>query len=162
VLDHISPKSIIVLGVADLHMHGEESRKLNGHLVIKLCKRTYVVVCMIIIWFSPLTLNNYVVQDHTTVHHLLHLRFRPSKSWVPDNGKTRLDHTKCTLDILPSCHLTLEKLRLLLRSWPGNCLHKCSPRWIATISEVVPFGVGIAVDLKVKPEENVTRSVLRT
>jgi hypothetical protein len=61
VLHQISLKSMMLLGVADFHMHGEESRKLSGHLVIKLCKRTYVVVCIIIIWLSPLTLNNHIV-----------------------------------------------------------------------------------------------------
>jgi hypothetical protein len=61
----------MLLSVADFHMHGEKSRKLSGHLVIKLCKRIYIVVGMIIIWFSPLTLNNHVVQDQTAVHHLL-------------------------------------------------------------------------------------------
>jgi hypothetical protein len=97
------------------------------------------------------------VQDHITVHHLSHLRFWPSKSWVPDNGKTRLEHTKCPQDLLSSCLLTLGKPRLLLWSWPGNCLHKYSPRWIDIIGEVVPFGVGLVVDLKVN-----RRSVLWT
>jgi hypothetical protein len=36
---------MMFLGVADFHMPDEESRKLSGHLIIKLCKRTYVVVC---------------------------------------------------------------------------------------------------------------------
>jgi hypothetical protein len=111
---------------------------------MKLCKRTYIVVCMIIIWFSPLTFNNHVVQDHTTVHHLPHLRFRSSKSWVPDNDKTRLKHTKCPLYILPSCLLTLCKPRLLLRSWSKNCLHKSCPRRIDTVGEVIPFGIGFS------------------
>jgi hypothetical protein len=43
------------------------------------------------------TLNNHVVHDHTTVHHLPYLRFRLNKSWVPDNDKTCLKHTKCPL-----------------------------------------------------------------
>jgi hypothetical protein len=66
---------MVLLDVADFHMYGEESRKLSGHLIIKLCKMTYIVVRVIIIWFSPLTLNNHVVQDHTTLYHLPHLRF---------------------------------------------------------------------------------------
>jgi hypothetical protein len=70
-------------------------------------------------------------------------------SWVPGNGETRLEHTKCPLDILPSCLLTLGKPRLLLQSCPRNCLHKCIPRWIDTIGEVVPFRVCVAVDLEV-------------
>jgi hypothetical protein len=117
-------------------MHGEESRKLSGaHQVVQenLCSRT----------------RDHVVQNYTTVHHLPHLRFRPNKSWVPYNGKTRLEHTKFPLDILPSCLLTYGKPRLLLQSWSGNCLHKCRPRWIDTIGEVVPFGVGVVVDLEV-------------
>jgi hypothetical protein len=71
------------------------------------------------------------------------------RSWVPDNGKTRLKHTKCPLYILPSCLLTLCKPRLLLCSWSRNCIHKSSPRRIDTIGEVISFGVGVAVDLKV-------------
>jgi hypothetical protein len=90
---------MMFLGVADFHMPDEESRKFSGHLIIKLCKRTYVVICMIIIWFSPLTVNNHVVHDHTTVHHLPHLRFRPSKNWIPDNSKTRMKHTNAAAGV---------------------------------------------------------------
>jgi hypothetical protein len=73
-------------------------------------------------WFSPLTLNNHVVQDHTTVHHLPHLSFPPSKSWVPDNGKTRLKHTKCPLYILLSCLLTPC-------SWRGKWTNTLQAGW---------------------------------
>jgi hypothetical protein len=45
--------------------------------------------------------------------------------------------------------LILEKPSMLLQSWPRNFLYKSSPWWIGTIDEVVPFGVGVAVDLKV-------------
>jgi hypothetical protein len=84
-------------------MHGEEGSKSRRQLVIYLRKRT-----MSVPWFNvmnrmvPLTLDDHVMQDHASSHHICHLIFRPSKSWVPNNNKSSLEHTKCSLDVLPA------------------------------------------------------------
>jgi hypothetical protein len=99
------------------------------------------------ICFTP-ALDNYVVHDHTIVHALPHLRLRPSESRVPNNSKSLLKHSKCPLYIPPTRILTLSIVRLLLKAWRRNGLHKCRPLRVDTIGEVVPFIVHVAVHLR--------------
>jgi hypothetical protein len=42
------------------------------------------------------------VDDHTSLHHLLHLVVRPAKSRIPNNNKLRLKHTKLMTSRHPS------------------------------------------------------------
>ena len=89
--------------VSNLLTHSQKGSPCCWHLVIDNCKRT-----LSIIWFGvkhrgiSLSLNDHVVQYHTTVHHLPHLIFQPSQGEVPDNSKSRLERTKCPIDILPA------------------------------------------------------------
>ena len=75
-----------------------------------------------VVWFSVkhwlflLALNDHVVEDDTAGHDLPHLIFRPGLSGVPDNSNSKLEHTKCPLDILPASLLQLGKVGLLA-SW---------------------------------------------
>jgi hypothetical protein len=54
-------------------------------------------------------LSDNVVHDRTRMHHLLHLILRPSKNRVPNNSKSRLEHTKYPIDILRAALLALCK-----------------------------------------------------
>jgi hypothetical protein len=104
-------------------MHGVESNKLGPYL-IKFGKRFLMIKWMAIIhWFFTLTLNDHVVYNHTTVHHLPYLRFRPYKSRAQNNDKTMLEHIKA---------LAFRKISSLL--WVGDCLHKCNVWGIDTIT----------------------------
>ena len=67
-------------------------------------------------WLFLLALNEHVVQDDTASHDLSHLSFRPGLSGVPNNSESRLEHTKCPLDILPANLLKLRKPGVLA-SW---------------------------------------------
>ena len=120
--------------------------------MINIGKRTLTVV-----WYPcltirhrviPLTLNDHVVQDHTTLHHLPHVGLRLSHSWVPDNGKSRLQRTKCSLDILPASLPALRKpsFRASCHSL-GDGLHKCCPLGVDAICKIVALCVLVSVDL---------------
>src|ERR1041385_695755 len=105
------------LRVSDLLTHIEVGCPIYRYLVINNCKMSLVEI-----WFSVkhwllfLALNDHVVQDDTTIHHLPYLRFRPGQSGVSDNSKSRLEHTKCPLYILPASLLALGKVGVLA-SW---------------------------------------------
>jgi hypothetical protein len=114
--------------------------------LINLGKRTLEIKRLVIFnQFFMLTLNIHVVHDHITVHALLHLRLRQSKSKIHENSKSMLKHSQCPLYIFPTSLLAHRKVRLLLRAWRRNGLHKCRTLRIDTIGEVLR----VAVDLKV-------------
>src|SRR4051812_13449515 len=103
--------------VSDLLTHVEVSCSIWRYLVINNCKRPLVKIWFRVIhWILFLALNDHVVQDDTTIHHLPHFIFRPSLREVSDNGKSRLEHPKCPLDILHARQLTLGKVGVL-PSW---------------------------------------------
>ena len=100
--------------ISDLLTHSKIGRPWCRHrdplalvlLVKNSSKRTMSVVWMfplsLIHWILPLTLNDHVVQYHTTIYHLPNPIFRPGHSGVPDNSKSSLDPTKCPLHVEPS------------------------------------------------------------
>src|SRR3954466_15769027 len=103
--------------VSDLLAHVVVGCPIWRYLVINNWKRPLVEIWFRVIhWTLFLALNDHVVQDDTTIHHLPYLIFRPSLSGVPDNGKSRLEHPKCPLDILPAILLALGKVGVL-PSW---------------------------------------------
>src|SRR4051812_25671643 len=103
--------------VSDLLVHVEIGRPIWQYLMINNYKRTLVDIWFRVVhWIFFLALNDHVVQDDTAIHHLPHLIFRPSLSGVPNNSKTRLEHPKCRLDILPASLLILGKVGVL-PSW---------------------------------------------
>src|SRR3954467_12084044 len=105
------------LWVSDLLTHVEVGCPISRYLMINNCKRPLVEIWFRVIhWILFLALNDHVVQDDTTIHHLPQLIFRPSQSGVPDNGKSRLKHPNFLLDILPASLLTLGKVGVL-PSW---------------------------------------------
>jgi hypothetical protein len=102
-------------------MHLGESNKL-GRYLLNLSKRSLKIKWMVIILRCiTLTLNDQVVYDHITVHHLPHPRFRPSGSRVPNNGKTLLDHTKIPLDYNRSSPPTTLTKHMANSSNPSAC-----------------------------------------
>jgi hypothetical protein len=111
--------------------------KCGEHVMTKSRKRTLPVI-----WFRvihqmlPLTLNNHVMHDDTCIHGFPHLSLRPRKCREPNNNELSLEHTKCTLDILPASLLTLCKPRILT-SWhiAYDSLHKFFPSWIDAIRQ---------------------------
>jgi hypothetical protein len=62
---------------------------------------------------------NHTVYDHTSSHGLPHLCTSSSPNRVPNNGPTKLEHTKYPLHILPSRLFLFSKLTLciIFRSW---------------------------------------------
>jgi hypothetical protein len=77
-----------------------------------------------------LTLDDHVVHDITIIHDLPHLSRRPLTCGVSDNGKTLLEHTKGSLNILPKTLMTLGKPLFILQVGVTNCLHNCGPLWV--------------------------------
>jgi hypothetical protein len=72
-------------------MHDEKCNKICRHLVIKLGKRTLVIIQMVIHgWILAHTFDDHVVKDHTNIYHLSHLFSSPSKSRILNNNKSSL------------------------------------------------------------------------
>jgi hypothetical protein len=90
---------------------------------------TLKVPSMFIAAIRTLCLNDHVVHDYTTGHHLMHGLKRPYFSWVTNNSSPSLEHTKCTVEIFPTSLLHLGKsliyflfgdYELSSLVWPGQ------------------------------------------
>jgi hypothetical protein len=92
---------------------------------------------LIINAFIALILDDHVMHDHTSSHDLPHHLYAPCPRRVANNSPLRLEHTKCTLDILPACFLSLSKPSIFLLCWFTNCLHKSRLPRIDAIFKVV-------------------------
>jgi hypothetical protein len=90
----------------------------------------------------PLILNDHIVHDGTSSHHIPHPLRTPSSSRVPNNSPPWLKHTKCPLHILP-CSLLLFKPFAFLISRVTHCLDKGGPWWVmSTHASVLVDSVG--------------------
>jgi hypothetical protein len=94
--------------------------------------------------FIALILDDHVVHNHASSHHLLHHLCASCPSKVLNNNPPRLEHTKCTLHILPACLLSLGKPSIFLLRWFTNYFYKSRPLEIDTISKIVAFVVWMA------------------
>ena len=79
-LNEISLKLIMNIAIMELCVHGEEICKICRQLMINLRKR---VLTLIGTNMSPhlilaVILDDHVVYDHTSLHHLPHLVVRPA------------------------------------------------------------------------------------
>jgi hypothetical protein len=59
--------------------------------------------------FIALILDDHVVHDHISSHHLPHHLCALCPTRVLNNSSSRLEHTKCTLYILLACLLSFSK-----------------------------------------------------
>src|SRR4051812_10681383 len=84
VLNQIILQLLMHCRISNLLTHGNEGRLDWRHLVTRIGKRSMSVVWLVLLdqthWVLPLILNDYVVQDHTTVYHFPHLIFQPGHS----------------------------------------------------------------------------------
>ena len=89
---------------------------------------------------------DHVVHDHTTCHHL------PQGPWIPlfsrstNNCKTDLQNSRCPLDILFRCFLSLSKVSLFLANWIRDGANKGSPQRIDTVNQLVSHVVLMFID----------------
>jgi hypothetical protein len=112
-------------GVTDFYMHSKEIKKLCSHLMINLHNMTLTHVWTNMPGSSlAVIIDDHVMHDHKSLHHLPHLILRPGKTRIPNNSKLILKHTKCPLDILPAALLILIKVAILYTCWCGDCFHK--------------------------------------
>jgi hypothetical protein len=102
ILYEIILQLLMSIRVTNFYMHTHEINEIHGHLVIDIRKKaltlieTNIAICLSL----AVTLDDYVVHDHTIIHHLPHLILTPGKSRVPNNSKSRLEHTNYMLGIL--------------------------------------------------------------
>jgi hypothetical protein len=121
-------------GVTNFYVHSEKIDKICRHLMINLCKRILTLLATNMPGSSLVViLDDHVMHDHTSLHHLPHLIVRPGKSRIPNNRKLSLKHTKCPLDIVLAALLTLRKVVILSTCWRGDYFHKYRSCWIDTI-----------------------------
>jgi hypothetical protein len=92
-----------------------KSEKISEHLVINISKMILTLAGTKISGLSlVVTLDDHVAHDHTSMHHIPYVVLRPGKSIGTNNRKSRPEHTKCSLDMLPATLLTLKKVEILL------------------------------------------------
>jgi hypothetical protein len=96
-------------------MHSEEMRKVFRYLMLNLRKRTLKLVRTNMPHLSlAVILDDNVMHDHTSLHHLPHLIMRLRQSRIPNNSKLNLKHTKCPLNVLSVALLMLDTLQTYL------------------------------------------------
>jgi hypothetical protein len=93
-----------------------------------------------------LALNNHVLHNHTTSHHLLYGLVAPCSSRVSNNSPPTLEHTKWLLHILPTCLFFCEHLTFLFFK-AMDCHHKCRPPEIYVIGQIVPLVILVVIVL---------------
>jgi hypothetical protein len=79
-LNEIILKLLVNITVTDLCVHGEEISKICRELMINLRKRalTLIGTNMCSDMILAVILDDHVVHDHTSLHHLPHLVVRPA------------------------------------------------------------------------------------
>jgi hypothetical protein len=89
---------VMSIYIPDLYVHDEKISKTHGNLLMNIYKRTVTLIGTNIAIRSSLSVT---LDDQ--VHHASNASPpRPSKSRVPNNSKSRLNHIKYPLDILPT------------------------------------------------------------
>jgi hypothetical protein len=86
-LDEIKLYLNVNSGIMDLCMSSEEISTLCRYLVINLRKRTLTLLGTNMSGLTlAVILDDHVMHDHTSLHHLPHLIMRPAKSRISNNS----------------------------------------------------------------------------
>src|SRR3954471_1295549 len=107
-------------------------------------------VIVVIKILGTLILDDHVVQYHTSCHDPPKRFHIPKPCRFTNNGKLRLQNSKCSLHILPSNRLSIMKPRFFHTLRVMNWLEKCCTPWVYPICKIVFLCALVPILLKLK------------
>ncbi|PNT75603.1 hypothetical protein BRADI_1g35483v3 [Brachypodium distachyon] len=85
-------------------------------------------------------------KDDTSCHDFSECFQIPIPCWSTYNGKTSLQNSKGSFNILPTSFLASCKMFIFFNCWISNCLHECGPSRIYAIYKVILHVVVATID----------------
>ena len=148
-LDEICLKLRMNSSISNGIMTFNELHKVTSGIMWHQLKSTIIDLIIIKVICSKVSMslifNDHIMQYYTCLHNVLKC-FKVEKMCMPTHNYTsRLKHSKCTFDILPTSLLCGSKMLSFTVLWCWNCFDKCCPWWIYTICKIVPHQIVITI-----------------